>query len=89
MSEIDYTTQETKDMVKNLLRIGETIVTFTKKDGTERVLKCTLSEALIPSEHTPKGESSRAKNDDVQAVYDLENEGWRSFSWDSIIEVAA
>ncbi len=85
---IDYTQQETKDMIKNLLHVGEVSITFTKKDGTERALKCTLSESIIPDEHTPKGESTRTKNESVQAVYDLENEGWRSFSWDSIIEVS-
>ena len=58
-------------------------IIFTKKDGTERIMKCTLMEKYLP-ETVGTG---KAKSDEVLAVYDLENEGWRSFRWDSIKEV--
>ena len=54
--------------------------TFTKKDGTERIMKCTLQEEYLPE--TVGGE--RKKNEDSLAVYDLDVEGWRSFRWDSV-----
>lgn len=89
MSEINYTDVRMKEMVENLLNAGETVVTFTKTDGSERVLKCTLNESMIPSDSLPKSDSNRKKNDDSRAVWDLENAGWRSFRWDSVIEVTA
>jgi len=58
-------------------------IIFTKKDGTERTMKCTLMEKYLPETVG----SGKAKNDEVLAVYDLEKEGWRSFRWDSIKEV--
>ena len=55
-------------------------VTFTKKDGTERVMNCTLIEDYLP-ETTGTG---RAANSDALAVFDTDVEDWRSFRWDSI-----
>lgn len=66
---------------------GDVSVTFTKKDGTERIMKCTLQESKIPSEFTPKG-TERKVNDQIIAVFDLENQGWRSFRLDSVKKFA-
>ena len=63
-----------------LLESSPVEVTFTKKDGTERIMKCTLQEEYLPE---TVGDD-RKKNDDSLAVYDLDKEGWRSFRWDSI-----
>jgi hypothetical protein len=38
---------------------------------------------MIPGEKAPKG-TGKSKSDDVLAVFDIENDGWRSFRWDSI-----
>jgi hypothetical protein len=56
-------------------------VTFTKKDGTERVMNCTLLEDYLP-ETTGAGRSSAGS--DALAVFDVDADGWRSFRWDSI-----
>ena len=37
-----------KKWLKGCLAFGPVTVTFTKKDGTERVMKCTLKEDVIP-----------------------------------------
>jgi hypothetical protein len=34
----------------------------------------------------PKG-TDRAKSDEAVAVFDLENNGWRSFRWDSLTNI--
>jgi len=68
------------------LQNGKVVVTFTKKDGTERVMKCTLHDSLIGIPLT-EGGSVRKPNDDVLAVWDLEKNGWRSFRLDSIKNV--
>lgn len=60
-------------------------VTFTKADGTDRVMYCTLIPDFLPE----KGESKRTitKNPEVVRVWDIENDGWRSFRFDSIKKV--
>jgi hypothetical protein len=55
-------------------------VTFTKKDGTERVMNCTLQEDYLP-ETTGAG---RPASSDALAVFDVDADGWRSFRWDSV-----
>lgn len=58
-------------------------VNFTKNDGSERKMLCTLSQKRIPEEKMPKN-SGKAKNDDVISVFDIEKSDWRSFRVDSI-----
>ena len=77
-----------KEVILDSLRVGAVHITFTKKDGTERVMKCTLDDQLIPQPELPLEENKKEKkiNPDVQAVWDIEKEGWRSFRWDSVKE---
>jgi hypothetical protein len=66
-------------------------VTFTKKDGTPRKMLCTLNEALIPDEHTPKGTGPRVIVEDEDPenvrVFDVEVNGWRTIIFDNITNV--
>lgn len=87
-NEINYTDVRTQEMVENLLTAGEVVVTFIKVDGSERVMRCTLNETLIPFDAVPSGDTPRMKRDEVRPVYDLDAAGWRSFRWDSITEVS-
>lgn len=62
-------------------------VTFTKKDGTERQMQCTLCESRIPENKRPKseGESQNpSTSGSALRVFDIELGEWRSFRWDSI-----
>ncbi len=62
-------------------------VSFEKKDGTIRELRCTLNSKYLPEvivEETEEVKKTRKKNDNVLSVWDLENEGWRSFRIDSV-----
>ena len=79
--------QMKKSEIQKILRDRVATVTFTKKDGTERVMKCTLNESSIPAAHRPKGEAPRKENDTVVAAFDVEKEGWRSFTIESIINI--
>ena len=81
-----FTTKKEKDWLIGLVRSEIVQLTFTKKDGTERIMKCTLAEQKIPAENVPKG-TERAKSDEAVAVFDLENNGWRSFRWDSLTNI--
>jgi hypothetical protein len=79
-----------KKWLKSHLRMGSVIVVFTKKDGTERVMKCTTDPTIImfkdPSSVEAK-ESTRKINESIMPVYDLEANTWKSFRWDSIKQV--
>lgn len=74
---------EIKTTVKSALLNGPTTITFTKVDGTTRTMKCTLNETLLPKREVTQ--STRAANEDVQTVFDLELNQWRSFKWDNFI----
>ena len=89
MSEVKFKfkTKKEKDWLLGLLRSEIVELTFTKKDGTERIMTCTLAEQKIPAENAPKG-VERAKSDEAVAVFDLENNGWRSFRWDSLTNIS-
>jgi hypothetical protein len=84
--EFNFSTKKEKDWLRTLLHERVVGITFIKKDGSERLMKCTLSETKIPSEFAPKG-SEKAKSDEVLPVFDVENDGWRSFRWDSIKKI--
>jgi hypothetical protein len=81
-----FKTKKEKDWLLGLLRSEIVELTFTKKDGTERIMVCTLAEQEIPEENLPKG-TNRKKSDETVAVFDLENNGWRSFRWDSLTNI--
>jgi hypothetical protein len=70
------------------LEEGCTIV-FTKKDGTQREMHCTLFPGNIPVDKQPKTESEKDTSTSGSAlrVFDLEKKEWRSFRWDSVKQV--
>lgn len=77
-------TPEFRSWFQGLLREDYPItVTFTKKDGTERVMKCTKSIAKIPIEMQPSGEREYKEDENVR-VFDLEKNEWRSFNYSSV-----
>jgi len=75
--------------LKQILKNGVITVVFTKVDGTERELKCTLNSDFLPESNKQllvEG-STKKENDNVLSVWDIDNQGWRSFRLDSIKEV--
>jgi hypothetical protein len=77
--------QDIKQMIIKALHSNDDGVTvsFTKKDGTDRDMLCTLIESKIPEDMKPKTEGTKA-SDSTLRVFDLEKQGWRSFQWDTI-----
>lgn len=75
------------EWLKNILKTEIATVTFTKKDGTERIMKCTLDPKLLPEIPVAEGKKTRKVNEDVLSVYDVEVQGWRSFTIKSIKRV--
>ena len=72
-----------EDLQKKILRI-----TFTKVDGTTRVMKCTLNRSLTEfTTPVSKAFKERTKNEEVIAVWDVENSAWRSFRLANVTKV--
>ena len=71
------------------LKSREVKIEFTKKDGTQRSMLCTLNEAVIPTEKLPKSkeETSDSISSETCRVFDVEKQDWRSFRWDCVTEV--
>lgn len=68
--------------LKEKLENGVVTVVFEKTNGEERTMQCTLL-----NEYLPETKGVRAENDNVLSVWDVENNGWRSFRVDSIKQV--
>lgn len=88
-----------RDWVKSLLNKQEITVSFTKADGTDRDMRCTLNWELIPAQQTAAGpvdgivKESKAPRKEadpaVIKVYDLEAQAWRSFRMDRLKKITA
>lgn len=73
------TAHEVRDLLKN--NIVEVI--FTKANGSERTMFCTLIDEFLPS----KGEeivTQGSEDSNIITCWDLEYNGWRSFKLSSI-----
>ena len=79
-------TPEGREWLRGLLRTEKVKIIFTKKDGTEREMICTLAEENIPSEKAPKN-TGKSNSDEAIAVFDVEKQDWRSFRWDSVKKI--
>jgi hypothetical protein len=78
----------THQWMKDMLRESIAEVIFTKKDGTERVMRCTLNPEYFPPIQQEASEVSevRQKSNTSLAVFDVEAQAWRSFRYDSVKE---
>jgi predicted RNA-binding protein with RPS1 domain len=75
------------EIVEQYLNNGEIVkVSFTKKDGTGRVMLCTRNMAAIPEDKHPKG-SGKAKAPHLIVAFDIEKGEWRSFDEESVTTV--
>ena len=70
------------EWLKGMLAINEATITFTKVDGTERVMKCTLEASKLPVVELKEGAKPRKQSDSTKAlrVFDLEKNEWRAFT---------
>ena len=75
-----------REWVIGVLKTNTVDLTFEKKDGTIREMKCTLEETRLPVIEK-KTERVRKVNDDVLSIFDLEKQEWRSCRFDSITNI--
>lgn len=81
---------KTKQELNDLLREGQVVVEFKKKDGEVRKMVCTKSFDMIPPDKHPKSVSEPNTNGEIADlfnVWDLEKEGWRSFDYKTLIKI--
>jgi hypothetical protein len=74
--------------LKGVLTVQPATITFTKKDGTERVMNCTLRGDMLPVVEIKEDKAPRKQNDSVLSVYDLDVQGWRSFTVNTVKRVS-
>jgi len=72
----------TRQDVLNMLTNRVMTVTFTKVNGEERVMQCTLLSEYLPGGTTPQ--LLQESTSDNVSVWDTEANGWRSFRLSSV-----
>lgn len=81
----------TRDDILKQLREGVITVIFTKVNGDEREMDCTLNMDIIPVEAHPKSDGNVREGVDttINAIkcYDVNAQGWRSFLFDKVKKV--
>lgn len=75
------------EWLRGMLQVTDVTVTFTKKDGTERIMKCTLQPESLPKVEVTEDKKARKVNQDTIAVFDVEAKAWRSFTLKSVNKV--
>jgi len=73
------------EAIRNLLKTDLVTVVFTKKDGTKREMHCTTIPEYLPE--IARSITNIPPKEDIVTVWDLEQNGWRSFLLDSIVSV--
>ena len=78
-----------KEELQAKLRSGAHTVTFTKVNGDERVMPCTLVEMAIPESAKPKGTGKELTEKQLEnlGVWSIESQGWRSFKVKNVINI--
>lgn len=72
------------DWILKMLQNNVCSVNFTKVDGSQRVMRCTLMPAYLPEEYKNKGQLLTEYGGSSLSVWDLEANSWRSFRVDSV-----
>lgn len=75
------------EWLKGALKTNIVDVTFTKKDGTERLMKCTLQPELLPKVEIKEDAKPRKESTTSLRVFDTEKNEWRSFTIKSVKNV--
>lgn len=73
-----------KYALKEDLKNGIHTVVFEKTDGTIREMRCTLQPDMLPQFLSEVAPVAKTENPATLAVWDVDNQGWRSFRVDSV-----
>jgi hypothetical protein len=73
--------------LRGMLSTDTVTVTFTKKDGTERVMNCTTNPDVVPKVEIKEGATPRKQSETTMRVFDTDIKEWRSFTTKSIKQI--
>lgn len=77
-----------KEWLRKVLIDSIATITFTKVNGDQRVMKCTLQEQFLPAQVDLEEAIQKKKpNDETMSVWDLEARAWRSFRIENLMSV--
>jgi len=74
------------DLVEQL-KFGTVTVNFTKKDGDNRTMECTLNPTFLPPFLLKEDVGNKKENTNIISVFDINAKGWRSFVVKNVKEV--
>lgn len=72
----------TREGLVDRLKQSVVNITFTKADGSERTMNCTLKLENIPEDQHPKS-TVKSESDQIR-VFDTDIQEWRSFNFSSV-----
>lgn len=72
------------DELRDLLKTDIVTINFTKKDGTRREMHCTLLDEYLPVMNEPNPNIKYGPSPSIITAWDLEQNAWRSFKFDSV-----
>ena len=75
----------TKQDLKVLLKKNILNINFNKVDGTNRQMRCSLREDLVPEYQRKTEKPQKPENENIVSVWALEENGFRSFRLDSLV----
>lgn len=75
-----------REDIEAVLEKGIVELTFEKRDGTVRQMLATTNLDLIPKDKHPIGFGGK-RSETAKPVFDIEENGWRSFRWNSLLEI--
>ena len=79
-----------KRWLKGLLKNKTVTITFTKKDGSTRVMRCTRDSSVIPLAKLPKedpAKPAKTPTGDAVQAFDLDLNEWRAFNTANITRI--
>lgn len=84
--DIVYEDISTRQSIEEIIYDGIVEVKFTKRDGTERIMNCTLNKNVVPpaTKDPLSQQKVRKLNENVMVVWDVDKNDWRSFRLDQI-----
>ena len=80
-------TTYTQAQLEELLSTGLSRIVFLKVEGSERELVCTRDMGLVPEDMQPSGTLNRMKSATTVAVYDVQEDCWKSFLVENLISI--
>jgi hypothetical protein len=70
---------ERNQFLRGMLGEHDCEVTFIKKDGTERIMPCTLRSEALPPIALTEHHQTRVYKPETLSVWCLDKQSWRSF----------